>query len=236
MKTYIIPLVKVRFNRLQLVMEAYVGTVFWPGGELYPGYTQKFWGKILPWERSPGKILKGNSAWNVPRVQMENKWVQITKGTVPRVQMENKWVQITKRTVPRVQIRKFFLKKVYPWYKWKKFPNFCPKMAKKWPNICKKNSVPRVHLIFWAKKSCTPGTQKNLGQKNLYPGYTKKNLGQKMCTPGTNFKKIWAKKIFGASGGVNFFVPRVHCLSRGGTERTGTVTLQGGNFGPKMLG
>ena len=190
-------------------VSSYVGTVFWPGGELYPGYTQKFWGKILPWERSPGKILKGNSAWNVPRVQMENKWVQITKGTVPRVQMENKWVQITKRTVPRVQIRKFFLKKAYPRYKLKKFPNFCPKMAKKWSNICKKNSVPRVHLIFWAKKSCTPGTQKNLGQKksvprvhqkkfgakNLYPGYTKKNLGKKnfrrlrrgkfFCTPGT---------------------------------------------------
>ena len=31
-----------------------MGTVFWPGGELYPGYTQKFWGKkVYPGYRSP---------------------------------------------------------------------------------------------------------------------------------------------------------------------------------------
>ena len=212
-----------------------MGTVFWPWGELYPGYTQKFWGRILPGERSPGKILGGNSAWNVPRVQFENKWVQITKGTVPRVQMENKWVQITKGTVPRVQIRKFFLKKVYPWYKWKKISQFLPKNGQKMAKyLQKKFCTPGTPNIL-GKKKLYPGYTKKIGAKKLYPGYTKKNLGQKICTTGTNFKTIWAKKIFRRLWRRKIFVPRVHCLSRGGTERTGTVTLQGGNFGPKML-
>ena len=113
---------------------------------------------------------------------MENKWVQITKGTVPRVQMENKWVQITKGTVPRVQIRKFFLKKVYLWYKWKKVSQFLPKNGQKMAK-------------YLQKKFCTPGTPNILGKKKLYPGYTKK-IGAKKTVPRVHQKKFGAKNLY----------------------------------------
>ena len=132
--------------------------------------------------------------------------------------------------------KKIFLKKSVPLVQMEKISQFLPKNGQKMAK-------------YLQKKFCTPGTPNILGKKKLYPGYTKKfgakksvprvhqkKIGAKNVYPGYKFQKICAKKIFGASGGVNFFVPRVHCLSRGGTERTGTVTLQGGNFGPKMLG
>ena len=131
--------------------------------------------------------------------------------------------------------QKIFLKKSVPVVQMEKISQFLPKNGQKMAK-------------YLQKKFCTPGTPNILGKKKLYPGYTKKigakktvprvhqkNLGQKICTTGTNFKTIWAKKIFRRLRRRKIFVPRVHCLSRGGTERTGTVTLQGGNFGPKML-
>ena len=131
--------------------------------------------------------------------------------------------------------QKIFLKKSVPVVQMEKISQFLPKNG---PKMAK----------YLQKKFCTPGTPNILGKKKLYPGYTKK-IGAKKTVPRVHQKKFGAKnlyhgykfqnnlgkKIFRRLRRRKIFVPRVHCLSRGGTERTGTVTLQGGNFGPKML-